>query len=354
MKKIVGDRKMDHLKLVELSQLMMSERDGRFDYEPMLGHHGGEAEDLACDFLGYRLQAPIWISSMTGGSRRPSRKGEVSAGEINLRLARAVKEFGLGMSVGSCRRLLEEDGNKAWGDFDLREIIGEELPFYANLGVAQLEEAIRRQEVQKIVEMVERLRASGLVVHVNPLQEWFQPEGDRLEVRPLETLQKFLQQFPYKVIVKEVGQGMGPRSVKELLKLPLAALECSGFGGTNFSRLELLRAGSNHAHAHEHEGLVKVGHSTEEMVALIRNSYKELSARGELATHEFILSGGVRDFLDGHFLMNRLGYRCVFGFASGVLLHARKSYGDLQKFLQQQIVGLKLARQFLYPRESKD
>ncbi len=73
------------------------------------------------------------------------------------------------------------------------------------------------------------------------MQEWFQPEGDILNAPPLDTIQRFLDQFAHPVIVKEVGQGMGPESLRELLQLPLQAIEFAAFGGTNFAKVELLR-----------------------------------------------------------------------------------------------------------------
>src|SRR5690606_7709496 len=111
----------------------------------------------------------LWISSMTGGTKE--------ALQINRNLAQAANEFGLGFGLGSCRSLLTE--NTRFHEFDLRSMIGDELPFFANLGVAQVEELIAKKELNRLHDMVEKLRADGLIIHINPLQEWFQPEGDR-------------------------------------------------------------------------------------------------------------------------------------------------------------------------------
>src|SRR5690606_18585640 len=124
-------------------------------------------------------------------------------------------------------------GERDIADFDWRQTIGSELPFYANLGIAQIEVLLEERAIERVHALVERLGADGLIIHVNPLQEWFQPEGDRLRVSPLETIQRFLEIAPYPVIVKEVGQGMGPASLRALLTLPLAAVEFGAFGGTN-------------------------------------------------------------------------------------------------------------------------
>ena len=167
---------------------------------------------------------------MTGGTKL--------AGTINRNLAMACNEFGMGMGLGSCRIIMEDD--TYFEDFNMRAIIGDDLPLWANLGIAQIEELVGKKQEDKAAELVEKLRADGLIIHVNPMQEWFQPEGDILTCPPLDTIKRFLDSFSVPVIVKEVGQGMGPESLRELLQLPLQAIEFAAFGGTNFARVELL------------------------------------------------------------------------------------------------------------------
>jgi isopentenyl-diphosphate delta-isomerase len=60
-----------------------------------------------------------------------------------------------------------------------------------------------------------------------------------------------------------------------------------------------------------------------------------------------ILSGGVRDFLDGYYLLSSAHLPAVYGQASELLRHARADYADLQAFVQAQVRGLELARAFL-------
>lgn len=138
-------------------------------------------------------------------------------------------------------------------------------PLFANIGIAQVEELIALNKTNLIHEMVKTVEADGLIIHINPLQEWFQPEGDRFKVSPLNTLQRFLENCSYKVIVKEVGQGMGPRSLKALLELPIAAIELAAFGGTNFTLLEKMRGEEDLSR----EGFINVGHSAKEMVNIL-------------------------------------------------------------------------------------
>ena len=227
----MSDRKKDHLDFALKARTGLYEHDSRFDYEPVLSGHP-DTSPLAMEFLGKNIKAPLWISSMTGGTE--------TAGWINRNLAKACNEFGLGMGLGSCRELLED--MSFFDDFNLRKIIGDDLPFYANLGIAQVDKSLRENGLDAIEEMVASLKADGLIIHVNPMQEWLQPEGDILETPPLEVIQAFLEKTSMKLIVKEVGQGMGPESLRALMKLPLEAVEFGAFGGTNFSRLELMRS----------------------------------------------------------------------------------------------------------------
>lgn len=44
------------------------------------------------------------------------------------------------------------------------------------------------------------------------------------------------------IVVKEVGQGMGPGESQTIIELPLAAIDFGAAGGTNFALLEILRS----------------------------------------------------------------------------------------------------------------
>lgn len=327
-------RKQDHIELAFQSRVESGELDRRFVYEPLLAAHPDPDSALPpFQFLGKTLRAPLWVSSMTGGT--------ALANVINHNLARACAEFGLGMGLGSCRQLLY--GDEFLPDFDVRDGLGPDLPLFANLGVAQVEQLLRAGESERIAQLLVRLRADGLIVHVNPLQEAMQPEGDRFVRPPLETLQELLEKSDFQVIVKEVGQGFGPESLRALLQLPLAAVEFAAAGGTNFARLELLR--SEPARRQVFERLATVGHTAEEMLGFVNSLVFELGARCRV--RQLILSGGVRDFLDGVYLLEKSSLTAVYGQASGFLKHARGEYGELRSFVSAQIQGLLLARAFL-------
>jgi len=217
---------------------------------------------------------------------------------------------------------------------------------YANLGIAQLEQLIAKKEVFRVQDLLDKLQADGLIIHVNPMQEWMQPEGDQFMKPPLETIETILSDLPISIIVKEVGQGMGYESLKALFQLPLAAVDFAASGGTNFALLELLR--SNPRQQERFKKLVHVGHSAEEMVQLVNAIQVELGAA--MRCQQVIISGGIQDFLDGYYLMNRLQVPSVYGQASGFLKHARGDYEALRTYVQDQVEGLKIAQAYLRVR----
>jgi isopentenyl-diphosphate delta-isomerase len=332
-------RKRDHIELAMKSQTSKGLKDNRFYYEPLLKSHPTELMDLTVPFLGKKLKYPFWVSSMTGGV------GEARI--INQNLAKLCHEFQIGMGLGSCRVLL--DSNEYFDDFNLRPILGNDVPFFANLGVAQCENLFLNHNEQKILDLIYKLQVDGLIIHVNPLQEWFQPEGDRYKLPAITTIEKcikLLKNSNKKIIVKEVGQGMGPASLKKLLSLDLDALELAGFGGTNFAKLEILRSKNSFLP----EELFTVGHSPQEMISFIN----------ELANHdstilikELIISGGVENFLDAYALQSFSRNHTVIGFASNFLKYS-ENYQELKAYMISQIEGLKMAKTFLTPISSEE
>ncbi len=324
-------RKNDHISLAFSSQIAAARSDTRFTYEPLLGSHlKGQTEPFT--FLGKTMRIPMWVSSMTGGT--------TLARTINTNLARACNEFGMGMGLGSCRILLEKP--EYFDDFNMRDIIGNELPLYANIGIVQLEDMLETRSHNRIVDLVGRLRADGLIIHVNPVQEWLQTEGDVLKRPPIESIEAFLSHTKLKIIVKEVGQGMGPESLRLLMNLPIEAVEFAAFGGTNFAQVELSR---NTPHTQELYGpLALVGHTAGDMLDVINSM--ERSGK-PLACRHLIISGGIRSFLDGYYYISKSSLPSVFGQASAFLRFARGEYQELQRFVANQINGLKFANAFL-------
>jgi isopentenyl-diphosphate delta-isomerase len=322
-------RKKDHIELAFQAQTPEVQLDPRFIYEPLLSAHPASLTPFT--FLGKTFRAPMWVSSMTGGTER--------AASINQNLARACKEFGFGMGLGSCRAILDDD--HFFSDFDVRKIIGDELPLYANLGICQVEQLFASGKTDQLLRLVKRLRADGLIVHVNPLQEWFQPEGDRMRRPPLETLQRLLDLVPFPIIVKEVGQGMGPESLKALLSLPLAAIEFGAFGGTNFSEIERLRGGQRETWI---SPMRLIG---ADALAMLNDVNKIVSSKENIRCKQIIISGGIKNYLDGYYFTEKSQLPAVYGMASSFLKYAIEGYEPLRDYIAAQLEGLAMAQAFL-------
>ena len=326
-------RKQDHINLAFQSQMERGLLDDRFYYEPLLAAHPDASFDIGLTFLDKKMKAPIWVSSMTGGAKH--------AHTINHNLAKAANEFGLGMGLGSCRHLLYDD--RHFADFNLRDIIGDQ-PFYANLGIAQIELEIKNGSLYRVEELLKKLRVDGLIIHVNPLQEWIQPEGDIITQKPIDTIQRFIDAQPNtSLIIKEVGQGFGPKSLEALLKLPLAAIDFGAAGGTNFSTLEMLRS---HKDTQEITApLARIGHHAEEMLGWIKETLNQPDSRPNPMS--LIISGGIKNYIDGYYLVEQSPLKAIYGQASNFLLHAQGDYKNLQNFVSSQVDGYRLAKSLL-------
>lgn len=328
-----ASRKKDHINLAFESAVPKSEIDSRFYYEPMLSGHPKEDIIPSTLFGDFILPLPIWVSSMTGGTDW--------AATINTNLAKACGEFGMGMGLGSCRSLLMEDDRLS--DFAVKSYMPDQ-PLFANLGIAQIEQLVEAKKLADIKTLLSKLDADGLIIHVNPLQEWLQPEGDRYYESPIDLIKRVLDFCPdTDIIVKEVGQGFGPKSIKAMYELPLTAVDFAASGGTNFSMLELLRSSEKDFEAFS--GLAKLGHSAEEMVELT-NQILDKMQEGHTSPMT-IISGGIKDFLDGYYCIQKLNTPAMYGQASGFLRYARESYEVLQQHINRQISGLRTAYSFL-------
>lgn len=326
-------RKKDHINLALRSQVSKDLLNKRFNYEPAFSAHPAkELPETA--FLNKKLRLPVWVSSMTGGTAQ--------AKQINTNLAKVCREFGMGMGLGSCRPLLDDQSRLA--DFDMRPIIGNDLPLLANLGIAQIEELLEKDEVEKLLQMIELLDADGLFVHLNPIQEWLQPEGDRINFSPIETLERLLEKVDFPVLVKEVGQGMGPKSIEALMDLNLAGIEFGAFGGTNFAQMELLR--SDKTQQELLSPLASIGHTAEEMVDYINDLPPAI-----MNSKNIIISGGISDWLEGYYLMEKIKYPAIFGQASAFLKNAQGDYKQLHNYVSNLKKGLLLAHSYLRIRE---
>jgi isopentenyl-diphosphate delta-isomerase len=185
--------------------------------------------DTASSIFGRALAAPILISCMTGGTP--------DARRINRRLARVAQKSGFAMGLGSGRALLESPGTL--DTFDVRAE-APDVALFANLGAVQLNKGYTVDDCRRLMEL---LRADALVLHLNPLQEAVQREGDISFRGLLVKIERLCRDAGFPIVVKEVGWGIAPLDVRALFDAGVAAVDLAGAGGTSWSEVERHRAG---------------------------------------------------------------------------------------------------------------
>ena len=227
--------------------------------------------DLSTQFLNKTLNAPILISSMTGGTEQ--------AKIINTRLARAAQKYGLAMGVGS-QRIAVENPNVAH-TFAVRSLAPEAV-LLANLGAVQLNYTYGLEQCLRAVDILE---ADGLILHLNPLQECIQPNGDTKFRGLLGKIKQLCQQLDVPVIVKEVGNGISPSIATKLIDAGVAAIDVAGAGGTSWAKVESERA-ENNLQRRLGRTFADWGIPTADCIVQIRQQYSDLP---------LIASGGLRN-----------------------------------------------------------
>jgi isopentenyl-diphosphate Delta-isomerase len=185
--------------------------------------------DLSCMFLNKKLAAPLLISSMTGGPSRAER--------INTHLVEAAEQLGIAFAVGSQRIAIESAGDAGFGR-RLRHL-APTIPIYANFGAVQLAHGFGESEARAVIDMIE---ADALCLHLNPLQEALQPEGDREWRGILDGIGKLARALPVPIIAKEIGCGISGAIARRLVDAGIAAIDVAGAGGTSWALVESERA----------------------------------------------------------------------------------------------------------------
>lgn len=226
----------------------------------------------ATALFGRPLRAPLLVSCMTGGTEE--------AAKLNRRLAEVAQQQGLAMGLGSGRVLLEDPAAPGFG---LRRL-APDVPLLANLGAAQLNRGNGVDDCRRLLELT---GADALVLHLNPLQEALQPEGEPRFRGLLARVRQLCAALQAPVIVKEVGFGLSADVVEALFEAGVNGVDVAGAGGTSWSEVERHRmAGSA------------------ERVALAFRSWGIPTAEALVAAREVagerlvVASGGIRDGMD--------------------------------------------------------
>ncbi len=230
--------------------------------------------DLGQEIFGRRVQAPLLISSMTGGTAQ--------AAQINRFLAEAAQMAGIAMGLGSQRAALEDPSLTA--TFQVRRFAPNILLF-ANLGAVQLNYGYNIEHCKRAVDMVE---ADALILHFNSMQEAVQPEGDTRFSGLLRRVETVCRALPVPVVAKEVGWGFSGRAARQLADAGVQAIDVAGAGGTSWSQVERYRI-QDARQARVAAAFRGWGIPTSDSIQMVREAAPELLV---------FASGGLRDGVD--------------------------------------------------------
>jgi len=230
--------------------------------------------DTSVELFGRRLAVPLLVSCMTGGTPQ--------ARDINRRLARVAQRYGMAMGLGSARALLERP--ELLETYDVRDE-APDIVILANLGAVQLNRGYDAAQCRRLVQMQ---RADALVLHLNPLQEALQPEGDTCFAGLLDRIARLCERSQVPIVVKEVGWGIAPGDVRALFDAGVAAIDVAGAGGTSWSEVERERIGEPWR-ARVARAFAGWGIPTAQCLVAAREAAPEQT---------LVASGGIRDGVD--------------------------------------------------------
>jgi len=187
--------------------------------------------DPSTTFLGKKLSFPLIISSMTGGYHDAIR--------INRQLAEVCAAKGLAMGVGSQRQALEDSNHHR--SFSVVREVAPDIPVFGNIGGAEVAKLKEASGVKKLAELI---RADAFAVHLNPLQEFLQPEGNPQFRGVLDGIGRLVKELGIPIIVKEIGAGISMSVARRLLDVGVRIIDVAGAGGTSWAGVEILRRGN--------------------------------------------------------------------------------------------------------------
>ena len=307
----LSSRKADHIKINLEQDVKSSLTNGlesyRFSHEALPDLNLDDI-DLTQKIFGRSVAAPILISSMTGGTPEAER--------INLVLAQAAQMAGIAMGLGSQRAAIERP--ELVKTFQVRHVAPDIL-LLANIGAVQLNYRYSVDECRRAVDMVE---ADGLILHLNPLQEALQPEGDTRFKGLLNKIEKVCREVGVPVIVKEVGWGISENTARRLAEAGVAGIDVAGAGGTSWSQVEMYRIHDENR-ARVAAAFRGWGIPTAESILMVRRGAPELLT---------FASGGLADGID---IAKCIALGARLGGMAGYFLKAAADYEELLAAIEE-------------------
>lgn len=273
---------------------------------------------LSTTFLKREFSAPIIIDSMTGGTDE--------AFLINKRLGNIAEKYGFGMGLGSQRAGLKSD--KLVESYSIARTIAPNAFLIANIGGAQLSEGLSKTDVKRIIDMID---ADALAIHLNPLQELVQPEGEPRFKGVLQKIADLIDDIEVPVIVKEVGSGISSQVARKLEAAGTSAINVAGSGGTSWAGIEKIRADNANHYIKSELGKLfwDWGIPTSLSILMVSNS----------VGIPIIASGGLRNGLEVAKCLILGANMCAMAFP--FLKKASESESELEKFTKLILAELK-------------
>ncbi len=273
----IADRKKDHLELCISGKVEFSERTTGFEKYSFEHYAPTEIDikkiDLSGEFYGNKIDFPFMISSMTGGTKKAER--------INEKLAVVSEELNIPLCLGSQRHALEEKNN--YYSYRVVKDVAKNIPIVGNIGAAQVAKSKDPADLfNKIINMV---NARAIIVHLNPLQELIQPEGETDFSGLMKNLELVCKKIDVPVIAKEVGSGISKTAARKLLETGVRGIDVAGAGGTSWAAVEQLRSNQKDLYFREW------GLSTSYCIRTVNELKKEYS-------FTLIGSGGINNGID--------------------------------------------------------
>jgi len=269
------------------------------------------------EIFGKKLDAPIMISPITGGTR----DGRI----LNRRLAAAAQDKNIAMCIGSQRVALEEPAHE--DTFNIRDIAPDILLF-ANMGAVQLNYGFGYRECIKAVDMI---KADGLMLHLNPMQEVFQDGGNTDFSGLAAKIAKICGKVPFPVIIREVGFGISKDTAAKLISAGVSGIDVGGAGGTSWIKIESGRS-KDMLKRKIAESFKDWGIPTAECLEMMDRAGKDL---------EVIASGGIRSGLD---IAKSIALGAdIAGIALPMLKAASVSVEKAEELIDEFIMGLRIA-----------
>ncbi|MHA1590104.1 MAG: type 2 isopentenyl-diphosphate Delta-isomerase [Candidatus Njordarchaeales archaeon] len=287
---------------------------------------------LEIDFLGRTFSFPFLIEGMTGGT-------ELGA-NINRNLAEAAEELNIPMMVGS-QRVALKNPDVEW-TFKIARETAPDIFLIANIGAPQLLE-LSNNDIEKIISMIE---ANALAIHLNPLQEIIQPEGDTNYRGVLEKITEIASHYDIPLIVKETGSGISREVARALRDAGVKAIDVAGVGGTSWAAVEHYRAKRNRDYLRARLGRVfwSWGIPTAASIIEARN--------GAGKDIKIIASGGIRSGTD---IAKAIVVGAdLAGAARPLLEPAMKSSDEVKKIIEEIMYELRIAMFLVGAKTVKD